>query len=169
MEEKENQQLKEILKRLNELKKIHWIILEELVSNPDQAIKLRNFLRAIYGKEITVPFYISNIEAGDEAYSISKEIPYRFSVEKVSANGVPGLKFYYFVSEDNQSTPTGENLLSKFSDNPFLMGSGYITEALTNLEEFKEGKYLKVLVKNTGANSVSDVFAKITIRIYPIR
>lgn len=164
-----SQQLKELSKKIEELKDTPWIFLEELLAEPKKAIHFRAILNAVYGKEIAIPF-VDTVEAGESKILVSKMIPYRFSVSKLIAvfsGAENNLKIYFFVSEDNDtSSATGYNLLSDYSTTPYLVGDTGVVEISSSPEEFEDEKYIKCQGVNSGTSNLP-LSAIAIIRIYP--
>lgn len=144
--------------------KIHPITLEE-------ALQHRKEKRAWNGYKVTIPFYgRKNVPAGGNFVMVSYKIPYRFSLNKLTAYFPAGpsglLEIYLYVDDDNTTTIKGYNPLAVYSPSPFLTGDNGMRESNINGREFEENKYIKIVGVNKG-NYPYSIDALVSIMIYP--
>ena len=136
-----------------------------------EVLQYRREKRAWDGYEMTIPFYgRENVPAEGSFIMVSHKIPYRFSLNKLTAYFSAGvsclLEIYLYVDDDNTTTIKGYNPLAVYSPSPFLTGDNRIMEADINGKEFEENKYIKIVGINKGIYPYS-INAKVSITIYP--
>ena len=147
------------------------MIEEFLTLTPEQIKKYRDVRRAVYGSRITIPiFEDSGVAPNTTKYYFSKVITKPFIVEKVIIVFPSGtgrtFKIYPLVGDKTQDT-TGYNLLSEYSEHPFLVGDAQEVIVHINPIEFKPEKYIKLIAEN-GSPDYRTMDAKVEIVTFPL-
>ncbi|MBT9175639.1 MAG: hypothetical protein DDT22_01323 [candidate division WS2 bacterium] len=147
-------------------------MIKELIEmNIEEMAEFRRKYRALYGSRITIPFFESDgVPPNAIRYYFSKIIDKPFAVEKVifafpSGTGKT-FRIYPLVSEDRNNTPTGYNLLSEYSESPFLVGDAQEVIVHVNPIEFRPKKYIKIVAEN-GSPAFRTMDARIELVIFP--
>ena len=135
-----------------------------------QIVDLRYKKRAMEGSRVAIPFFQSALATGNVTL-ISSEIPLRFTIDSIEVLFPSGttdkLSIYVLVSNENNATNTGYNVLSPYSPTPYLVGDGERVRAESDIREFKENQYIKVYAVNTSTTAY-DVKVVIRIKTYPL-
>lgn len=164
----EELQAQETSKVLN----INALITEALDNLTDgEILDIRYKLRSINGSVNAIPFS-GSATANTSTTLVSKQIQNRFTIEEIRSIFPSGttndVKIYVYVSDDATSTANGDNLLSQYSNTPYLIGDGVEVIAKTNPKEFQEGKYIKVEAINTNSSTNYEINVIVRIKVYPI-
>ena len=139
--------------------------------SPEDIVNFRKNYRAIFGWQITIPFFEQDIVPPESTYAMfSKRIDRPFEVNRIRIVFPLGtgatFKIYILVSDDKNNTKTGANILADYSETPFIAGDGTTEDIFVKSQEFKPDRYIKVFAENE-STEYRTLDAKVTLILYP--
>ena len=137
----------------------------------EDIVKFRRNYRAIFGWQVTIPFFEQDIVAPESTYAMfSKVIDKPFEVSRIRIVFPLGtgatFKIYVLVSEEKENNKLGANVLADYSETPFITGDGTTEDIAIKSQEFKPRRFVKVFAENE-STEYRTMDAKITLTLYP--